>query len=202
MPPQRVLLEPHASLLPPTPTPHATAAPSPPPPCALCTQTPMTFVRSTPRLSSWPHQSSHSIRRAAAAAAAAPTASPPLPCPARVAAASPAPCRRCCCPRCRFCRAPALCTTQAVGCAATPPPPTHTHRPRPPTRHAPPPRLMHAPSRSQVLASLPVQRLKRSTLFVDVLSVKEFPKRLLLKRLPPQASTGWCLGGGGRGGVL
>lgn len=35
-----------------------------------------------------------------------------------------------------------------------------------------------------VLASLPVQRLKRSTLFVDVLSVKEFPKRLLLRELP------------------
>lgn len=30
--------------------------------------------------------------------------------------------------------------------------------------------------RPQVLAALPVQRLKRSTLFVDVLSVKEFPK--------------------------
>jgi arogenate dehydrogenase (NADP+) len=37
-----------------------------------------------------------------------------------------------------------------------------------------------------VLASLPVQRLRRSTLFVDVLSVKEFPKRLLLAALPPQ----------------
>ena len=36
----------------------------------------------------------------------------------------------------------------------------------------------------QVLASLPVQRLRRSTLFVDVLSVKEFPKRLLLRQLP------------------
>lgn len=29
-------------------------------------------------------------------------------------------------------------------------------------------------------------RLKRSTLFVDVLSVKEFPKRLLLAQLPPE----------------
>ncbi|PSC76454.1 arogenate prephenate dehydrogenase [Micractinium conductrix] len=37
-----------------------------------------------------------------------------------------------------------------------------------------------------VLAALPVQRLKRSTLFVDVLSVKEFPKRLLLRELPPE----------------
>jgi arogenate dehydrogenase (NADP+) len=37
-----------------------------------------------------------------------------------------------------------------------------------------------------VLGALPVQRLKRSTLFVDVLSVKEFPKRLLLRTLPPE----------------
>ncbi|GAB4822227.1 hypothetical protein N2152v2_009273 [Parachlorella kessleri] len=37
-----------------------------------------------------------------------------------------------------------------------------------------------------VLAKLPVMRLKRSTLFVDVLSVKEFPKRLLLAKLPPE----------------
>lgn len=37
-----------------------------------------------------------------------------------------------------------------------------------------------------VVRSLPVQRLKRSTLFVDVLSVKEFPKRLLLSTLPPE----------------
>ncbi|KAL5547731.1 hypothetical protein UlMin_002962 [Ulmus minor] len=35
-----------------------------------------------------------------------------------------------------------------------------------------------------VLKSLPLQRLKRSTLFVDVLSVKEFPKSLLLNSLP------------------
>ena len=35
-----------------------------------------------------------------------------------------------------------------------------------------------------VLDGLPLQRFKRSTLFVDVLSVKEFPKRLLLDRLP------------------
>ena len=37
-----------------------------------------------------------------------------------------------------------------------------------------------------VLNSLPVQRLRRSTLFVDVLSVKEFPKRLMLSGLPPE----------------
>ena len=44
-----------------------------------------------------------------------------------------------------------------------------------------------------VLRSLPVQRLKRSTLFVDVLSVKEFPKRLMLANLPPEArpTTPW-----------
>lgn len=36
-----------------------------------------------------------------------------------------------------------------------------------------------------VLDGLPLQRFKRSTLFVDVLSVKVFPKRLLLDRLPP-----------------
>nr|XP_023916292.1 arogenate dehydrogenase 2, chloroplastic-like [Quercus suber]POF05705.1 arogenate dehydrogenase 2, chloroplastic [Quercus suber] len=40
-------------------------------------------------------------------------------------------------------------------------------------------------STERVLASLPLQRLKRSTLFVDVLSVKEFPKNLLLDLLPP-----------------
>ena len=39
-----------------------------------------------------------------------------------------------------------------------------------------------------VIRSLPVQRLKRSTLFVDVLSVKEFPKRLLLSTLPPEVT--------------
>ena len=37
-----------------------------------------------------------------------------------------------------------------------------------------------------VLSALPVGRLKRSTLFVDVLSVKEFPKRLMLSLLPPE----------------
>ncbi len=37
-----------------------------------------------------------------------------------------------------------------------------------------------------VLANLPVQRLKRSTLIVDVLSVKEFPKHLLLSKVPPE----------------
>ena len=53
---------------------------------------------------------------------------------------------------------------------------------RPPAPHPAVPPL--APP--QVLLSLPVQRLKRSTLFVDVLSVKEFPKRLLLRELPPE----------------
>jgi len=37
-----------------------------------------------------------------------------------------------------------------------------------------------------VVRSLPVQRLRRNTLFVDVLSVKEFPKRLLLSLLPAE----------------
>lgn len=41
-------------------------------------------------------------------------------------------------------------------------------------------------SLEKVLANLPVQRLKRSTLIVDVLSVKEFPKQLLLSKLPPE----------------
>ena len=41
-------------------------------------------------------------------------------------------------------------------------------------------------STEAVLNSLPVQRLKRSTLFVDVLSVKEFPKQLFLSKLPAQ----------------
>ena len=40
-------------------------------------------------------------------------------------------------------------------------------------------------STEQVLKSLPLQRLKRSTLFVDVLFVKEFAKNLLLDVLPP-----------------
>ncbi|KAK6914464.1 Prephenate dehydrogenase, nucleotide-binding domain [Dillenia turbinata] len=39
-------------------------------------------------------------------------------------------------------------------------------------------------STENVLKSLPLQRLKRSTLFVDVLSVKEFPKNLFLQHLP------------------
>lgn len=39
-------------------------------------------------------------------------------------------------------------------------------------------------STEKVLKSLPLQRLKRSTLFVDVLSVKEFPRNLFLKNLP------------------
>ncbi len=41
-------------------------------------------------------------------------------------------------------------------------------------------------SMGSVLGGLPVQRLKRNTLFVDVLSVKEFPKRLMLSTLPPE----------------
>lgn len=38
-------------------------------------------------------------------------------------------------------------------------------------------------STEAVLSALPVGRLKRSTLFVDVLSVKEFPKSLFLQVL-------------------
>ncbi|KAG2492326.1 hypothetical protein HYH03_009277 [Edaphochlamys debaryana] len=41
-------------------------------------------------------------------------------------------------------------------------------------------------STESVLRHLPVQRLKRNTLFVDVLSVKVFPKQLLLRMLPPE----------------
>lgn len=37
-----------------------------------------------------------------------------------------------------------------------------------------------------VLKSLPTQRLKRSTLFADVLSVKEFPRQLFLQVLPAE----------------
>ena len=37
-----------------------------------------------------------------------------------------------------------------------------------------------------VVDGIPFQRLKRSTLFVDVLSVKEFPRQLMLGRLPPE----------------
>lgn len=36
-----------------------------------------------------------------------------------------------------------------------------------------------------VLSSLPLHRLRRSTLFADVLSVKEFPRSVLLQALPP-----------------
>lgn len=39
-------------------------------------------------------------------------------------------------------------------------------------------------STEKVLESLPLQRLRRSTLFVDVLSVKEFPRNLFLRNLP------------------
>ena len=41
-------------------------------------------------------------------------------------------------------------------------------------------------SLESVVSQLPVQRLRRSTLFVDVCSVKEFPKRLMLSLLPPE----------------
>eukprot|EP00803_Ostreobium_quekettii_P005605 evm.model.scf_210.8 EVM.evm.TU.scf_210.8 scf_210:93369-97282(-) len=41
-------------------------------------------------------------------------------------------------------------------------------------------------SLESVLLSLPFQRLKRSTLVVDVLSVKVFPKQLFLRTLPPE----------------
>ncbi|KAL2482733.1 Arogenate dehydrogenase 2 [Forsythia ovata] len=39
-------------------------------------------------------------------------------------------------------------------------------------------------STESVLKSLPIQRLRRNTLFVDVLSVKEFPKNIFLQFLP------------------
>lgn len=41
-------------------------------------------------------------------------------------------------------------------------------------------------STESVLRSLPVQRLRRNTLFADVLSVKEFPKNLFLQVLPAE----------------
>ncbi|KAK8597894.1 hypothetical protein V6N13_095288 [Hibiscus sabdariffa] len=41
-------------------------------------------------------------------------------------------------------------------------------------------------STEKVLKSMPFQRLKRSTLFVDVLSVKEFPMNLFIQHLPPE----------------
>ena len=47
-------------------------------------------------------------------------------------------------------------------------------------------------STEAVLAGLPVQRLRRNTLFVDVLSVKLFPKRLMLALLPPEACPAPC----------
>lgn len=43
-------------------------------------------------------------------------------------------------------------------------------------------------SLDSVVAHLPVQRLRRNTLFVDVLSVKQFPKHLLLSRLPSEVA--------------
>lgn len=45
-------------------------------------------------------------------------------------------------------------------------------------------------SAKQVLKTIPVQRLRRSTLFVDVLSVKLFPKQLMLAELPPEVRWG------------
>ncbi|CAL5407533.1 unnamed protein product [Camellia sinensis] len=41
-------------------------------------------------------------------------------------------------------------------------------------------------SLSNVVNSIPLHRLKRPTLFVDVLSVKEHPKEVLLQVLPPE----------------
>lgn len=41
------------------------------------------------------------------------------------------------------------------------------------------------PSTEAVLKSFPLQKLERSTLFVDVLSVKEFHRNLFLQHLPP-----------------
>ena len=52
-------------------------------------------------------------------------------------------------------------------------------------------------STAAVLESLPIARFRRSTLFVDVLSVKEFPKQLLLDRLPRQVGLGFRLQGSG-----
>ncbi len=43
-------------------------------------------------------------------------------------------------------------------------------------------------STKEVLKTIPVQRLRRSTLFVDVLSVKLFPKQLMLAELPPEVT--------------
>lgn len=45
-------------------------------------------------------------------------------------------------------------------------------------------------STEQVLTSLPIQRLRRNTLFVDVLSVKVFPKQLMMTHLPPEVGRG------------
>ncbi|KAJ1417731.1 Prephenate dehydrogenase [Sesbania bispinosa] len=42
-------------------------------------------------------------------------------------------------------------------------------------------------SLSEVVGSMPLTRLKRPTLFVDVLSVKEYPRNLLLRVLPEEA---------------
>jgi len=48
-------------------------------------------------------------------------------------------------------------------------------------------------STKAVLRSLPVQRLRRSTLFVDVLSVKVFPKQLMLAELPTEVQRSFFL---------
>lgn len=44
-------------------------------------------------------------------------------------------------------------------------------------------------SAKQVLTSIPTQRLRRNTLFVDVMSVKSFPKQLMLAELPAEVCT-------------
>ncbi|KAL3327335.1 hypothetical protein AABB24_035148, partial [Solanum stoloniferum] len=41
-------------------------------------------------------------------------------------------------------------------------------------------------SLEKVIRSLPIQKLQRNTLFVDVLSVKEFPKNIFLQSLPQE----------------
>ncbi len=62
--------------------------------------------------------------------------------------------------------------------------------------HAPFTQVILAPSilsTEQVLTSLPIQRLRRNTLFVDVLSVKVFPKQLMMTHLPPEVCWGMFL---------
>lgn len=52
--------------------------------------------------------------------------------------------------------------------------------------HKPSCPLVFVLKQEAVLRSLPLTRLRRSTLFVDVLSVKLFPKMLFLSVLPPE----------------